>query len=140
MSPQAALRRHAVAKAFAVGALVGTATMVAAAVDARSGSWFAADTAIGQLDPAINSRTGLPDGTWRMQVKTQLRDGARCTFTGPVTSDQGTGARSVTVAGFTGRVCRQTLPLARVITNVTFQVSDGNAVIVETIAQTEPGR
>jgi hypothetical protein len=136
VDPQAAPHKRAISKAIAAGIFAGCAAVVALVADAND-SWFAPETAIGQLDPTINSRTGLKDGTWRMQVKTQLRDGTRCTFTGPVTNEQGTEAKAVTVAGFTQKVCRQTLPLARVITNVTFQVNDGNAIIVGTIAQIE---
>ena len=77
-----------------------------------------------QLDPAVNSATGLPDGSYVLEVDASMHQGDRCWFRGPIRGLPAAG--EVTVAG-SGTV--QCARAGDYIGRVRVTVVDGRATI-----------
>ncbi len=84
------------------------------------------------IDESVNTRTGLSDGTYVMDVRNSIRINDRCSFSGDtVRSDDGSGVGDVHVAGMGTAQCGSgDTPDA-----VQFTVTNGVAMIVAVAVQ-----
>lgn len=76
------------------------------------------------LDPAVNTQTGLADGSYVLEPTASMHDGERCWFRGPVRGLSAAG--EVTIAGRGAVECAGEQDY---VGRVTFTVVDGRADI-----------